>query len=131
MERVNHLSPRDEKMLRKKAVKQSKFAKIFAKVGGAPMAHDGSSDGSKEEEIVASLKRAKEKERDGTESLTSLEEVKSEEMSCESVKINRLGADDANGQQAGDGARLEGEESVGTMDAESVGQWRTAGAVQE
>ncbi|ELR14069.1 Serine/threonineprotein kinase 3, putative [Acanthamoeba castellanii str. Neff] len=140
VERVNHLSPREEKKLRKKSAQKSKFAKIFAKVH-ASSPYDASSDGSKEEEIVTSIKRAKEMERvpRSTEgSVTSLEEFKSEEMSCESVKINRKdylpdgdGDDDEKKEgegegDEGEGAKLRGEESVGTMEAETVGQWRTA-----
>ena len=106
--------------------------------------HDASSDGSKEEEIVTSIKRAKEMERvpRSTEgSVTSLEEFKSEEMSCESVKINRKdylpdgeGDEDEKKEGEGDegeGAKLRGEESVGTMEAETVGQWRTAAGAGE
>jgi hypothetical protein len=104
--------------------------------------HDASSDGSKEEEIVTSIKRAREMERvpRSTEgSVTSLEEFKSEEMSCESVKINRKdylpdGEGDEDEKKEGDegeGAKLQGEESVGTMEAETVGQWRTAAGAGE
>jgi len=96
--------------------KKSKFAKVLEKVKGP--AHD-SSYGSKEEEIVIAIGRAKEIEQvqaDGTESLTSLEEVRTKDMSIESIKTSRK----ADGAEIRD--QLQGEESVGTIESET---WRT------
>jgi hypothetical protein len=135
---------RAQKLRKKASAKKSKFAKIFAKVHAS--SYDASSDGSKEEEIIVSIKRAKELEhvRSTEGSVASLEELKSEDMSCESVKINRkdylpdedddvINGDDGggNGDDKGEeqAKQLRGEESVGTMESESVSQWRTAGGV--